>query len=180
MYLVREKGIGPEHEGLAAMWRQCKGTPDGTCCRLAHAQANCHLARVPMHCMFRRCMFTPCLQCRHDHPFELFIVDIGWVAGTWCTNRPLLQCSAKQRRYLPTFRLVTAKCSTVDRFDLPGSAHARMMFSRKARPCVIGCVALAGGRQIGTRFRQRLLTPDGVVLPMRKTGRQTTCLRPSA
>lgn len=33
-----------------------------------------------------------------------------------------------------------------------------------------GCVALAGPRQSGTGFRQRLLTPDGIVLPMRKTG----------
>lgn len=43
-----------------------------------------------------------------------------------------------------------------------------------------GCVALAGVRQSGTGFRQRLLTPDGIVLPKRKTGRQTTCLHASA
>ena len=43
-----------------------------------------------------------------------------------------------------------------------------------------GCVTLAGAWQSGGRFRQRLLTPDGVDLSTRKTGRPKKCLRPSS
>ena len=43
---------------------------------------------------------------------------------------------------------------------------------------IVGCVTLSVARQSGNGFRQRHLMPDGIVLPMRKTGPQMTCLRP--
>ena len=45
---------------------------------------------------------------------------------------------------------------------------------------ILGCVVLAGAKQSCTGFRQWLFIPGEVVLQMRKTGGQTTYLRPPA